>query len=200
MLSRNLTDSELFEAIILDDEKAFTQLFERYWFKVYSVAYKYVKNEEDALEIAHDIFLNIWNKRHQLHIASFSAYLTTAASYHGIRRRQVMKAIPIQYIEEYQYKEDAAFLLNGQQVYNEGETKLGENEINDKINLLLNDLPKRCREIYYMSRRDNLSISEIAIKLGISKRTVENQLTTALKHLRSALKFTIMLTCILWSN
>ena len=193
MLSRNLTDSELFEAIILDDEKAFTQLFERYWFKVYSVAYKYVKDEEDALEIAHDIFLNIWNKRHQLHISSFNAYLTTAASYHGIRERQKMKATPIQYIEDYQYKEDAAFLLIGRQAYNEGEIKLGENEINEKIKLLLNDLPKRCREIYYLSRRDNLSISEIAAKFDISKRTVENQLTTALKHLRSSLKYIVLL-------
>ena len=57
-----------------------------------------------------------------------------------------------------------------------------------KVDRLLDDLPKRSREIYVMSRKENLSITEIAEQLQISKRTVENQLSNALKHLRDSLK------------
>ena len=62
-----------------------------------------------------------------------------------------------------------------------------------KVEALLNDLPKRCCDIYRMSRKDNLTISEIVEKLNISKRTVENQHTNALKHLRTALKYTAII-------
>jgi RNA polymerase sigma-70 factor (family 1) len=194
MPSDNLTDSELFEAIILNNEKAFNQLFERHWFKVYNVAYKYVKDEETALEIAHDIFLNIWTKRKQLQINSFKSYVVTAASYHGIRKKQTIAGAPLQYVEDYQYIENEGLLVAHTHAHNQGELNIGEQEINETVNALLNALPKRCREIYNMSRGDNLSITEIAVRLNISKRTVENQLTTALKHLRTSLKFVLLLS------
>jgi RNA polymerase sigma-70 factor (family 1) len=192
MLSDNLTDSELFEAIVLNSQKAFNQLFERHWFKVYSVAYKYVKDEESALEIAHDIFLNIWTRRDQLRINSFKSYVITAASYHGIRKKQTIAGVPVKYVEDYECFENERLLTAHPYAHNQGELNIGEKEVNDTIESLLSNLPKRCREIYYMSRRDHLSISEIAAQLNISKRTVENQLTTALKHLRTSLKFIVL--------
>jgi RNA polymerase sigma-70 factor (ECF subfamily) len=192
MPSDNLTDSELFEAIILNNEKAFNQLFERHWFKVYSVAYKYVKDEETALEIAHDIFLNIWTKRKQLQINSFKSYVVTAASYHGIRKRQNIAGIPVQYVDDYGRFENDRPLISCEYAHNEGELNIEEQEVNETIDVLLTNLPKRCREIYYMSRRDHLSITEIADRLNISKRTVENQLTAALKHLRVSLNVVLL--------
>jgi RNA polymerase sigma-70 factor (family 1) len=193
MLKNNLTDSELLEAIITDDEKAFNQLFERYWSKVYTMAFKYVKDQESCLEITHDIFLNIWNKRHELHIKSFKSYVITAASYHGIRKKQTLKAIPINYVENYDYTENTAHLNNQRVAVNFGEATFYKNELDLKVDHLLNDLPKRCREIYTMSRKENLSITEIADRLQISRRTVENQLSSALKHLRTSLKYIALL-------
>jgi len=193
MPTDNLTDSELFEAIVLNDEHAFKQLFERHWFKIYSVAYRFVKDEETALEIAHDIFLNIWTKRHHLHINSFKNYFITAASYHGMRKRQKIASSAILYVEDYDHVKHESYNAE----HNQGEFDIGEKEIEDTVELLLKSLPKRCREIYHLSRKDQLSITEIAEKLGISKRTVENQLTTALKHLRSALKYYIVLIIII---
>jgi RNA polymerase sigma-70 factor (ECF subfamily) len=60
----------------------------------------------------------------------------------------------------------------------------------------LRQLPQRCREIFLMSRKDQLNNDEIASRLSISKRTVENQLTTALKHLRVELKRIIMISAL----
>jgi len=197
MLNTGLTDSQLIEAILNDDEQAFNQLFERYWSRVYAVAHKCVKDEELSLEITHDIFINIWNKRHQLHIENFKAYVVTAASYHAIRKKQIQKATPIQYVEDYEYAEDYDYATNHRSDANEGETKMCQDELDVKVDSLLKDLPKKCREIYILSRKENLTITEIAQKLNISKRTVENQLTSALKHLRASLKYMMVITTIL---
>jgi RNA polymerase sigma factor (sigma-70 family) len=153
---------------------------------VYAVSFKYVKDQELAMEITHDIFLNIWNKREKLSINSFQNYVVTAASYHGIRKNREKKTVLIKYIEDYQF--DGEVLISKDSlVYNDGHEKLMAEELDQKIKASLDGLPKRCREIYQMSRNENLSISEIATKLDISKRTVENQITIALRHLKSFL-------------
>ncbi|MGM9478263.1 RNA polymerase sigma factor [Pedobacter sp. GSP4] len=188
MPTSDYTDPELLQLILLNDEKAFNSLFERHWPKVYAVCYRYVKDEESALEITHDIFLNIWNMRGQLSISSFKNYVLTSASYRGIRKRQQINAIPISYVETYIHDEDC-YNINHPYTANTGEEKISEEEFESRIMLMLGGLPKRCREIYLLSRKENLTISEISIKLNISKRTVENQLTAALKHLRHALKY-----------
>ena len=174
-----------------DDEKAFNELFERYWARVYAVAYKYLRDEEASLEITHDIFLNIWNKRHQLHINSFKNYVTTAASYHGIRKRQTQKVIPLLYVENFGDVNDKSPDQHQQAAVNAGEANILTRELDIEVDALLNELPKRCREIYLLSRKNNLTIAEIATQLNISKRTVENQLTNALKHLRTSLQYAI---------
>lgn len=185
----NTPDAVLLVAVYNNDEKAFNLLFERHWSKVYTAIFKYVKDQEACLELTHDIFVNIWNKRHTLHIKSFKNYVITAGSYHGIRKRQSLKASQLMYIEDYEYTENMEYSYNHHADFNEGEISIDLCELNIEIDTLLNDLPKRCREIYTMSRKENLSISEIAERLNISKRTVENQLTCALKHLRTSLKY-----------
>jgi len=79
--------------------------------------------------------------------------------------------------------------------YNQGDHYIKDQELLRELNHYLEKLPKRCQEIFYMSRMDNQSNQEIASRLGISKRTVENQITKALKHLRSCFK---QLSAILW--
>jgi len=197
MLNKSLSDPELILAIINNDEKAFNELFERYWARVYVVACKYVKDEELSLEITHDIFLNIWNKRHQLHINSFKNYVLTAASYHGLRKRQTQKAKPLLYVEDLGYTENEIRAINQPVTINAGETSIQTQELDTEVDALLNKLPKRCREIYLLSRKENRSITEIAAMLNISKRTVENQLTYALKHLRTSLQYVVMIALII---
>jgi RNA polymerase sigma-70 factor (ECF subfamily) len=196
MLYKSLSDPDLTIAIINDDVKAFNELFDRHWARVYAVAYKFVKDEELSLEITHDIFLNIWNKRQQLHINSFKNYVTTAASYHSMRKKQTLKAVPLHYVEDFSLTERENNI--GQETgINEGETNISKQEFDNRVDTLLNDLPKRCKEIYLLSRRDNLTITEIAAQFNISKRTVENQLTAALKHLRTSLQYAMIVFSLL---
>ena len=178
-----VTDHELWESIKKNDEQAFAKLFYRYSTKIYSKAYSYLRDREVCEQIVQDIFMGIWTARQTLQIESFSAYLTAAARYRIYKHRYGVKVVPIQYQESL---EDAIYLDHNAQ--NEGYNKLVTEELELEVDSRLSSLPKRCQEIFIMSRRQQLSNEEIADELGISKRTVENQITSALKHLRFSLK------------
>lgn len=182
MTRRIPSDQELWGEIQQDNSKAFDLLFERYWEKLYSTCHSYLKNEEACKEIVHNIFLDIWQKRNALEVICFKNYLTSAARYQVYKVIRKQKMNPVQLIEDY----DQVPHLNW--VRNKGEDKMRDEEISRNLEDVLNTLPKRCKEVFVLSRIKNLSNDEIAGQLGISKRSVENQLTQALKVLRIALK------------
>ncbi len=177
------TDAELWSAICLDDEKAFDALFERYWTLIYNTAFAYLKDEDTAAQIVHDIFLNLWRKRQVYQIVQFKSYLSTAARYHVFKALKARKASNLVYVEDY------TALKNNGESQNTGEENIHTAELENALLGSLDKLPKRCREIFTLSRTNQLSNDEIAEKLSISKRTVENQLTTALQYLRHVLKY-----------
>jgi len=181
MPNKPLSDTELWDAIVMDDTRAFTILFDKYWSKLYTTAYGYLKDEAVCEEIVHDIFLTIWNKRKQLHIDSFKNYLIASTRYQVYKHQKVIKHSPLQFTEEY----DSA---NQPSCNNDGDEKVVYLELQHEIDARLKELPKRCQEIFAMSRYDHLSNDEIAQKLNISKRSVENQITVALKFLRVVMK------------
>lgn len=177
-----LSDSELWNLITKEDNKAFNALFEKYWSKIYTTAFSYLKDNEACAEIVNDIFINIWKKRHDLHIESFAAYLTASSRYHVYKKVKALKTAKLDFVENYDS-------INNQMVnLNTADSKMGYQDLEKRIETYLAGLPKRCREIFIMSRQQHLSNDEIAQKLNISKRTVENQITHALKHLRVSLK------------
>lgn len=176
------SDSELWKLIQLDNNKAFDLLFNRYWSAVYTTSFTYLKDQEACTELVHDIFLNIWRNRHNLEVTSFKNYLTTASRYQVYKLIKRGKLNPIVLVEEYDALPDSGYVVN------QGEEKIRYQEMETSIELVLAKLPKKCKEIFMLSRFDNLSNQEIADKLGISKRTVENQITIALKALRISIK------------
>lgn len=181
MHAQKLTDDELWAAVKNNELKAFNILFERYWSAIYSTSYSYIKDVEVCAEITHDIFLNIWNKRQSLEIHSIKAYLTSSARYHVYKREKRVRTIDLKYVENYIGVQEST-------TQNTAEENFNYSELKTKINAYLEELPQRSREIFLLSREENLSNDEIANRLSISKRTVENQITTALKHLRGSLK------------
>ncbi len=181
MLTDKSTDIELWIAIQDNKLKGFNILFDRYWSKIYTTAFYHLKDAEACTEISHDIFLNIWNRRQALNIQSIKSYLVTSARYHVFKRKQGIRSIDLKYIEDYKS-------VDLQTVKNSGEESFNYQELEADINSFLEELPSRVREIFILSRREHLSNQEIASRLSISKRTVENQITNALKHLRMSLK------------
>lgn len=177
------TDHELWDRIREDNEQAFATLFYRYSAKIYSSAYSYIRDPVACEQIVHDIFITLWTNRKSLYIQSFKAYLTSASRYRVYKHITACKVIPIDYkdnLEEHVFADYTS--------QNNGYSNLAYQELEMEVDSCLSSLPKRCREIFVMSRKQELSNDEIAEQLGISKRTVENQLTYALRHLRFSLK------------
>lgn len=193
MLDRNTPDDELWEAIKFESVIAFELLFDRYWRAVYTTAFSFLNDAEAAAEIANDTFLNIWRKKDTLNISSFKNYLTTSARYHTYKVLKTKKKMRLSYVENYDQ-----LPVSEISVQNEGEEKIRYLNLQEDIENALLDLPKRCREIFLLSRIANLTNVEIAERLSISQRTVENQICIAQKYLQHNIK-NIALTLLLAS-
>lgn len=184
------SDSELWLSVRNNDEHAFAMLFDRYWMRLYKTSFRYLKDSENSEEAVHDVFLSIWNRRHQLEIDSIPNFLLTAIRYQVYNRMRAAKPPLTLTLNdlEMDYLPD----------HNQSDYRIKNQELLLELDEHLGKLPKRCQEIFYMSRMDHLSNQEIADRLGISKRTVENQITMALKHLRTCFKqVSIMLLALL---
>jgi RNA polymerase sigma-70 factor (family 1) len=186
MSTNHLSDQELWKSILDGDQEAFTNFFRKHWSKVYAIIFTHLKDQEASKEITHDIFLNIWLKRDRLEILSFDAYLKAAARYHVYRHIKKARLQPVIYDEQLAQ-------LHGDAVRNQGDEQLNTRELALQLEAGLHALPRRCQEVFNLSRKEHLSNDQIAGQLGISKRTVENQITYALQHLRGWLKVISML-------
>lgn len=176
-MSSTVTDTELWDAVVCDSARAFTVLYNRHWRKLYKTAGYYLKDEFAAKEITHDVFLTLWLKRKTLKISNFPGYIHIAVRYHVFTYLKKAKIDCVKYIDEFAQTENPV-------VYNTIEDKLRYDDLKSELLQVLQVLPRRCQEIFWMSRVECLTNEEIANKLDISKRTVENQISIASKHLR----------------
>ena len=170
------SDDRLIALIRENDLTAFEHIYNKYWSKLYLSAYNILRDRQVAEDITQEVLVNLWIKRTTLQITSLNAYLYTAVRYQvfNVLRSGKVKAGLFNTLEE-------LFSKNG------GEEILSEKEINRLLEQGIAELPEKCRQIFIMSRKEHLSTKEIAERLGISPKTVENQLTIALNRLRKTL-------------
>ncbi len=158
---------------------AFDHLFSVYKERLYAFAIGYLKIEEDAKELVQDVFVKVWEHRHQLDEGkSFNSYLFTIAKNTILNyfRKKANEQTYIEYIKQH----------TGLSV-SPVEENIEFSELQKKAQDLVEHLPPRQREIYRLSREKGLPNEEIARNLHISKKTVENQITLAMKYLREKL-------------
>ena len=139
---------------------------------------------EDAENIVHDVFLTLWERKEEIEISfTLTTYLFTLVKNRCLNflRHKLIE-------EEYnsQMKEELGFKLYALEAFDY--SYQSEEELQEIIRRALDTLPERCREIFIKSRIEGLKYKEISDELGISVNTVENQMVTALKKLRVALK------------
>lgn len=171
------------EAILLSQIKdgnyaAFDELYNRHFNALYGMAYNILRDHQQSKDIIQDIFVWFWEHRAQWNLTSSKGYLLTAVKfktanyfrenkvkdefYRGLARQTMAATI------------DQSILMEVRQ-------------LSDLIKDITAELPSRCREIFQLSRFDQLSNKEIAAKLQISEKTVEAQLTIALRRLKQKL-------------
>lgn len=154
---------------------AFDVLYLHYYPKLKFFLLSFIKDEEIAKDLSQDIFMKIWINRGTISsISNFSSYLFASAK-NALCNHYQHTLIKEKYISSIQSLPNYADFL---------EDDLFANELNQLIRLAIENMPRKRREIFIMSREKGMSNQEIAEKLNISKRTIENQITLALAMLR----------------
>lgn len=168
----------LVNRFINSDRKAYTLLFDYYWEDMYVHAFSLVQSNDIAKDIVQEIWIDVWNRRASLTNANFEAYLHKAVRNNCYKHFRSNKFNKTQL-----HIIDALGIFQNPKI--EEKHELGA--IESSVKTVLKKLPRRCKQIFVLSRYDRISNEQIALQLGISKRTVENQLTIALKALREEL-------------
>lgn len=187
-----LSDQNLVDLCRKGDSKAFEELYNRYWSKLYSSAFKRIKVREVAEEIVQELFMSLWTNREKIVIhTSFQNYLYSSVTY-----------LVFAYLhKEYKRRSYEEFALTRMNIYDNSTEEIIEcNDLGKKLDTELNQLPDRCRSVFELSRKQYKSNKEIASVMGISEKTVENQITKALRILRVNLKYlsTLLLFAFTW--
>lgn len=169
-------EKELLLLVAEGDEKAFRQLFNHYWDKIYSVAFTLTKSSVLSEEIVLDVFLKLWLKRERLaSVEKLDAYLFTIAKNHIYN--ELRKKIAEQPFVECLEQHFVECFAVPDKIMQLKETKL-------LIDKAVGQLPQQQRTVYEMSRIEGLDYATIAKKLGISRSTVKNHMTKALQFFR----------------
>lgn len=177
---RDINDKDLVLKIKRDEKDAFQELFERYAPRIYSFSLSYLKNKNDAEELVQNVFLKIWEKRTLLdtnqNLKAFIFKVAVNTIYDFIRRKNI----------EHAFEDYARLNYNANENYT-WHTVIFE-EMKQNLFDLVSQLPEQQQKIFQLSKFDGLTNDEIAKKLKLSKRTVENHLYRALAFLKDHFK------------
>jgi RNA polymerase sigma-70 factor (ECF subfamily) len=170
-------DTVLLLEIGKGSRSAFNVLYDRYWKKVYNIAYKRINDREIAEDVTQDIFVQLWTRNSDSIILDLPSYLNTAAR-NGIFKRMGKEG---KYTELPDDVHEIENQLNG------ADSKLLHKEFMDAFMELVEALPDQQRTIFKLRFNDNLSSQQIADQLQISPKTVRNHIGRALTTLKSEL-------------
>lgn len=174
-----VSEIELVTLIKAGDIRAFDEFYKRNWKALYQTAYRSTCSEEDAKDLVQTVFINLWNNRYNLNPDVYStSYLFRILKNNIInfykqdlaRRKRLENLLQPDYINQYT-----------------NEDKLIAKELSIVIDGEIRELPRKMQEVFILSRQQNLSVNEISETLNITPRTVKNQLSNALKILRTKL-------------
>ena len=183
---RSLQDEELFLLVKENNEFAFDELFRRHWNALFRSALSILDNTEMARDTTQEIFTQLWLKRHRLSVKNPPAYLyqmTKHKCFELQRRNKLAQRV--------------LNTFNHLNAANDTEEKVNFHEAQALFEKGLTGMPGKAREVFRLSRVENLSNQEVAARLNISVKTVEYHITNACKHLR--LSMTDLLAIIIFT-
>ncbi len=165
------------EALRLGDHNAFDQVFIVYYFKIKNFIYGLLKSEADAEELTQDLFMKLWINHEKIDPQkSLNALLYTMARNAAFNFLE-HKLVHDSFISRYPQAESSE----------SPDELLFAKEKELLIRLMVQQMPVQRKRIYQMSKEEGLTNDRIAQELNISKKTVENQLSLALKDIRNVI-------------
>ncbi len=176
----NEPTDDLLAALRLGSRPALQQVFYLHHGMVCSVIHRFIQDRDTVEDLAQEVFVRFWEKREQIQITtSLSAYL---------RRMAINEALGYLRRNKHLYDAEVTPQLADAHQENSAETQYLHTELELSVRAAIDTLPPKCREVFLLSRFEEMTYQEIADQMGISIKTVENQMGKALKILRERLK------------
>lgn len=183
------SDKELISLLVAGREEAFTEIYHRYWEKLFAIAYNLTRDQVLAEEITQEVFISLWDRKGDVRIDTLNGYLATAIKFSVFKhiRRQHRR---LEIVKDNYHKWSV----------NDEEEKIYARFLKEYVEGIVEQLPEKCRLVFEYSRRDGLTIPEIAAKMNISPKTAEAHLTKALKTIKINLKHSAPMLLLLMSQ
>lgn len=186
-MTNTVSDKELIRLLVSGRQDAFTEIYHRYWEKLYAIGYNLTRDGALAEEITQEVFISLWDRKHEVQIETLQGYLATAIKFsvfkHIGRQRRRLQIVKDNF-EKWSVNDD--------------EEKIYARFLKEYVEGIVEQLPEKCRLVFEYSRRDGLNIPEISEKMKISPKTAEAHLTKALKTIRQNLRQSApLLLCLL---
>ncbi|MBJ6367751.1 RNA polymerase sigma factor [Snuella sedimenti] len=163
------------ETLDINDSDVFRSVYLKHWDKLYVYAYNILKDRDLCEDLIQDIFFALWKNNKTSDIQNISAYLFQSLRFRIYKHFRDTKFVNMDIDKFYDIVK----------TNNTPYDSMTAQDLEKMIYKHTQNLPKRCQEIFYLSRFECLSHKEIADKLNISIRTVKNQISIALKYLRA---------------
>ena len=192
-----IEENDLLLRISNNDEGAFMSFFDLYYKKVYHFIFKFIKEKTESEDLAQIVFIKIWEKRAILmKVESIDGFLFTIAHRIVIDHFRLVKTKNQKRTSTEVYDETLTTTVSSDDL-------LKRHEFEQIYNKAIDALPPKRKEIFVLSRHEGLTNKQIADKMGISVKTVENQMTSALFFLKDCFKksdfILFIIFCIIYS-
>lgn len=181
---RHINDYQLFQRLKDGDVAAFDIIYDRYWNRLYRLVYKILQNRAASEDIVQDTFVKLWEKKDVIENTNILGYLWT------ISYRLLLKTLEKGHLKKH-LPDDIAKPATGATANADNLVNL--KELQAKVSTCVESLPAQCKKIYLLSREQNMPVKEIAASLGLQPKTVEYQITVALRRLRQATGYPLAL-------
>jgi len=177
--SMEFQDEQIALRLSKRDEAAFEQVFKTHYKNLHAYAFTMLKDRDEAEEMVQQVFFKLWERSEHLSFSGpIAAYLYRAV--HNER----LNFIKHQKVKAGHQLHVAYSMKNNSE---QASPKMIRKELENKFREALNELPEQCRTVFQLSRFEDMKYKEIADKLDISVKTVENHMGKALKLLRTKL-------------
>lgn len=170
-----LSDEILIDRLRKGEERAFREIYTRYWKKLFSIAIRKIDDSSVVEGIVQDIFLKLWERKGSLNVENIEAYLVTAVRYACINHLKVS-------LLHEKYELYSSIYLSHEASITEEQLDL--NDLMNTIEELLGSFPESWQHIFRLHRLEYLSTREISQQLNIPQRTVESHLSRVVQALR----------------
>lgn len=185
------TNQELMDLVRQHDERAFTEIYNRYKGVLFLHAYRMLENTEEAKDIIQDLFAALWSRRTEILLTgSLSSYLYAAVK-NRILDQMAREKNRDRYVDSL-----AGFMEEGEYITDH---QLRENELSRLIEKEVALLPPKMRQVFELSRHHHLSHKEIAAEMNLSDKTVKKQISNALIILRKKIDVAFTLLIMLFN-